>query len=256
MRQDFNKLLVKLKVDELAAVSIINLDNSAIILKPTYGFELKQNYGSVENYFEDLKQNGITNLLIQEYRKNGTGIKKVGNSFSVSFSEKHQSQPNNNGNHNFGMNGIPGLGFTDQVNLFADQRDKVRLEIENESLKREIEEVKKQRDDYKEQILQDKYDANKKSNNAELVKDIISAASPLLGAFIPQNTTGLSAPAQQQQNLSPLKQQLVNYITSNTVNDDYVAFVLNVISSVNNDGTYDQIEAIINPQNPLEDATE
>lgn len=255
MRQDFNKLIEKLKNDKLTGVSVFDVENYKIVLKPTLGSDIKSQYGSVENFFEKLKTDKINSVIVQEYRQNGTGIKKIGNPLpTLNFGEKqNQLQPVATTSHVAqvmpqAQNHPLGLGFVDQVNLFADQRDKIRLEVENTSLKRELEEAKKLRDEYKEQILQDKYDINKQSGNAEMATGLAQTILPMLAEFM-KKPSGLNAPAivPAHTNFSEVKKHLYNLLELNQISDSTVQVLLSVLQNLNDAAFYQSLIELMQP---------
>lgn len=247
MRQEFNKLVEKLKTDPLTAVSVFDNDNFKYVVKTKYGTEIKSEYGSIENLFEKLNKDGHKNLNIQEYRKNGNSCKKIGNPFQVNFSEK---QPQNNTQQpmNFGLNGGFGLGFTDIMSLNTDSVLKAKLEARNEILEAKNIELTDKVAELKEQILKDNYSVEKKQGNQELIGGLIQTFAPMLQGMFESKQAGLNAPAQE--NFSPEKQQLINVIKSASFSDPMAQFLLQVIHTTNTNETfYNEVLLLIQKDN-------
>lgn len=243
MRQEFNRLVEKLSSDALTAVSIFDNENFEQILKPTYGTQLKETYGSVREYFEKLNSDGKKNLTMQEYRKNGSSMSKKGSPFQVNFSEKQQSQMSSNGS--FGLNGGFGLGLPDIMNLHTDSVLKAKLEARNEILEAKCQELEDKNRELKEQILQNKFSSDKASGNKEMVNELIKNLSPVITMFM-QNKSGasLNAPAQ---NLSIEKQQLVSIISNPEFSNETVQFLFEILQALSTqEDFYEKIEQILN----------
>jgi hypothetical protein len=243
MRQDFTNIVQKLSIDTLTGVTIFDTYGLKFIEKGIYKDEVIKKYGSIKDFFEQIKQNGAKEISIQELRKNGSSFKKIGNPFTVNFSDRPQESQANQNNNSFGLNGATGLGFTDMVNLHVSANDKIRLQVENEAFKRELEEVKKQRDEYKEQILEDKYNSDKKNNNSQLIETLTATFGPVLAGLMQKPASSLNAPALP--NLSDIKMHLFNLLQQNQISDSTVRVLLSVISKLDNSVFYENLRNIM-----------
>ena len=242
MRQDFNRIIQRAKVDPITAIAVFDNGSFTQVLKPTFGKEIISNHGSIENYLEKLKQDGITNITVQEYRKNGSSIKKVGAPVTVTFGNEKQPVATNMTQVN-SLQGI-GLGFTEIMNLNTDSVLKTKYETELEFTKRELEETKKQRDELKEEILKMRYDADKGTKNTEAFTSLASIFAPMLQGMMGSGQGALNAPAQN--NLSQLKSNLVAIIHNNEFSDDFATLLLNVINKINTqDNFYESLLEIM-----------
>lgn len=264
MRQDFLNIVQKLKTDSFAAISVYNLDADEKIIPATYGNEFVEKYGSVENFFEDLKAKGIVNILVQEHRKNGSGSKNKGNPMSFNFAQKketiapvvHEATPMPAQQPFFGLAGT-GLGFTEIMQLNTDSVLKARLEVENEHLKTRNKELEAQVYELKEEKLSNKYDAEAKSGQADLIKTLIQNAPALLGAFTKQTPAGLNAVHQPTQNVSEVKQHFINMVQSPAISDDFTEFLFGLINRINTDAEfYESLENLLNPKQQGNEPTE
>lgn len=229
MRQDFNLIIQRAKIDPITAIAVFDNGSFRQVLKPTFGKEIISNHGSIENYLEKLKQDGITNITVQEYRKNGSSIKKVGAPVTVTFGNEKQVAT---GMTNFNsLQGI-GLGFAEIMNLNTDSVLKTKYETELEFTKRELEETKKQRDELKEEILKMRYDADKGSKQSELITGLASVFAPMLQGMMTGGQGSLNAPATDV-NISQLKNNLINIVQNQSFSDDFATVLLTVIEKIN-----------------------
>ncbi|WP_130736733.1 hypothetical protein [Flavobacterium sp. J27] len=245
MRQEFNILVNKLNTDPLTAVSIFDNDTFTQILKPTYGTDLKQQFGSIKEYFEKLNREGKRNLTVQEYRKNGTSKEKQGNAFPVTFSETPQTSPQMQNNNTVGLNGNFGLGFSDIMNLNTNSVLKERLEVENDFLKKENKRLEESNKALERKILENEFSDTKASGNKELLKEAVNTFGPVLQMLMQNNSSSaLNAPASQ--NLTPEKQQFITLISNPNFSNENVIFLYEVINAINTkEDFYDQLEALL-----------
>jgi hypothetical protein len=225
MRQDFNNLIQKLKVDPYTSIVILDNDTlKHIIQSPMYGAEIVSKHGSIENYLEKIKRDGHINLSFQEFRKNGSSAKRVGLPISINFSEKEPVSTSQSSNP-----GLNGLAFYEQVNLHSDSRDKIRLEAENERLKIRTEAQETEIATLKEQILKDKYDATKSSKTTETITAFMPVVLEALKGFGGGGANqGLAMPQ-----LSDVKTKLQQMLP--VLPDPYITVLLNVVSKLNSD---------------------
>lgn len=253
MRQEFIQLVQKLQTDALAAVSVSNKKNYQELLKSTYGHELIQNYGSVQNYFEKLNQEGHTNLIIQEWRKNGNTKIKKGNPFEVSFEKPQPTQPTiqTMGNIFQSLNGTGtglGLGFADIMTLNTNSELKARYEVENEFLKKENKKLEDEVFSLKEKILQSKFDNNNKSATSETINNALAQLPGVLQAIFPvkETATALNAPVQ---NLSEIKSQLQQLLQHTQFSDPMAELLLLVNNKINQEeGFYKKLMKLLETQ--------
>ncbi|MBF03226.1 MAG: hypothetical protein CMP76_08015 [Flavobacterium sp.] len=249
MRQEFYILTQKLDADPLCAVSVFDTDNFTQVVRPTLSTDLKTEYGSIKAFFETINSKGHKNLLIQEYRKNGSSMSKKGNPFQVNFSEKENTQPQNPAQNNnaYGLNGASfGLGFSDIMTLNTNSVLKERLEVENEFLKKENKKLEEENKALERKILENEFSDSKASGNKEMVKEFVNGFAPLITMFMQNKSAGgaLNAPAQ---NLSLEKQQFISVITNPEFSNENVLFLLDILNSVTTiDGFYEKLEELLN----------
>jgi hypothetical protein len=258
MRQEFLNIIHQLKNNKYYAISIIDDTTMNKILSTSLGSTLISNYGSVENYFEQLKNSGVTSFTITEYKKNGSGWKNLGNVVrNLTFSDKNtavnpvqvytppavQISPLN------GANGqqVVGLGFYEAANLMASSQDKVRLEEENKYLKRNNEELKKLVDELKEERLKSQYDTAGKANQNEMILGLVQNLPAILNGFkSAAPAPALNAPAPQQ-NVSEVKAEMLQYLSQPTISDQLIHFLYSVADRTTKDIEFaEQVDKLLN----------
>lgn len=248
MRQDFNQIIQKAKIDPLTGFAVFDNGSFTQVLKPTLGSEIKTTFGSLESYFEKLKQDGISNITVQEYRKNGSSIKKIGAPVTVTFGNEKQVATTNMTQVN-SLQGF-GLGFAEIMNLNTDSVLKTKYETELEFTKRELQETKQQRDELKEEILKMRYDADKGSKNTEMFTSLATVFAPMLQGMMTAGQGALNGPAQ---NLSQFKNNLIAIVQNNQFSDEFATVLLNIITKINTqENFYDDLLKLMETNNQNE----
>lgn len=259
MRQEFLNIVNQLKTNQFYAISIIDDSTMNKILTTTLGSSLVAKYGSVENYFEHLKNSGVTSFSVQEYKKNGSGWKNTGNVVrNLTFQEKTQApNPSHTAPAHNPLNGglagqVVALGFTDVANYMADSKDNVRLTEENKHLKEKNESLQKIVDELKEEKLKREYDASKSSGQNEMLLGLVQNLPNILGAFkVGGDVSGLGAPAptQTQNNLSQIKAEFFQYLSNPNVSDALIEALYEVANKIaTEEGFAEKLENLLNPQ--------
>ena len=213
-------LIEILNTNPYSGVSITNATNGEVLYSNLSSEKIKEQFSDAESLFNSIHESGITKLIIQEKRKNGSVYKSIGASFfietesesteSKSLSdlqsqslEKPVTSPKKSENNIFG------LGQVDVMNLMLDSRDAKRLQNENELLKSENKRLEADNKELKEKELKDKYDANKKSANNELIAGLAGQAPAIIatlkGLFSPA-PVGLAGELPPVQNLHPINE--------------------------------------------------
>lgn len=259
MRQEFLNIVNKLKTDEYCAISVIDDSTLNKLLTTTTGGLLVQKFGSVENYFEQLKNSGVASFSIQEYRKNGSGWKNTGNVIkNLTFQDKTPvSSPTLQPNPapafptlNGAGNQVVGLGFYEAANLMADSKESARLSEENKFLKEKNERLEKEILELKEDKMKREYDSSAKSGQNEmilgLVQNLPAILSGLKGAT---GSSGLNAPAVEKSGTTAIKNEFIAFINQPTISDQFIQMLQEVATKVaTEEGFYDKLEEILNPQ--------
>lgn len=215
--RDLDGLIDKLNNDQYSAVSVIDLDTNSFLCRNKTHAQIKEEFGSGEEFFESLFANGHKKLNLSLKRKNGSTFKVDGLPFEVNFSKpKHEEKvinfPAQNIQSEKRIQQEPmfqnsfGLGQLDMVNLFVAKGDAQRLHSENEHLKAENKEKTKKIDEQREEILAFKYNREGSKGTQEMLIGAIQNL-PMIMATVkgtPLPVMGLAAPAETYS--SPVKQ--------------------------------------------------
>ena len=259
MRQEFLNIVNQLKNNQYYAISIIDDSTMNKVLTTTLGSALIQKYGSVESYFEHLKNSGVTSFSVQEYKKNGSGWKNTGNVVrNLTFHDKTPVsspivQPNTTPAFptlNGAGNQVVGLGFYEAANLMADSKESARLAEENKFLKEKNERLEKDIYELKEEKLKREYDATGKASQNDMLLGLVQNLPSILGAFKGNgDVSGLGTPAQQQSNLTPVKAQFFQYLSNPNVSDALIEALYEVATKIATEQDfYQKLENLLNPQ--------
>lgn len=259
MRQEFLNIVNQLKTNQYYGISIIDDSTMNKILTTTLGSVLIEKYGSVENYFETLKNSGVTSFSVQEYKKNGSGWKNTGNVVrNLTFHDKTPVssptlQPNTTPafpSLNGAGNQVVGLGFYEAANLMASSQEKVRLEEENKFLKEKNERLEKDIYELKEEKLKREYDATGKASQNDMLLGLVQNLPALLGAFKGSgDVSGLGAPVQPQNNLTQIKTEFFQYLSNPNVSDAFIQALYDVATKIaTEEGFAEKLEDLLNPQ--------
>lgn len=262
MKQEFNKLIEELKTDSKLLISVINASTYNKIIPAKSGEDLVLEYGSIENFFEDSFKNGNQKILVTKYNKRGTGLTKIANAVLFDFSSKEENTaqpmavvpqpqavlpPSLNGAHQ-----SVGLGVPELINYAVNASRSQVLEIENGYLKANNEDLKKQLDTLKEERMADKYSADNKKNQNEMILGLSQAFLPMLGGLLNKGASAvpLNAPENPFTGLSEKKQQMLDFIAQDTTLDAHIDFLFSIIEKTNVDPNfYTEIQELINKPN-------
>lgn len=192
MKQELLEIISRLKSDPLRLISVYYSDNEAIV-RSVSAQKLKEIYGSVEDFFGSLTQETPTTILVEERRKNGSSsiLLSAKKSFELIKKMPQPFQPIQNPPviyHNSLQEGLKaaqsmGLGLPEIMNLHIAANDKVRLETENNFLKKENENLKNEIAVLKEEKLQNKYSQEKAKSSNQMLLGIVQNIPMLLAAF-------------------------------------------------------------------------
>ena len=98
--EQLDDLMDKLNSDKFCAVTVYDRDTSKPIFRNVTHEQIKNDYGTAEEFFEKVFADGFKKISLQEKRKNGANAFKMeGDPFDVSFgnsaearSEEHTSE--------------------------------------------------------------------------------------------------------------------------------------------------------------------
>jgi hypothetical protein len=231
--QELENLMKKLNSDVYSALSVFDKSANRFLFRNKSHSEIIQEFGTAEDFFEDLFAKGHRNLTLTLKRKNGSTYKIDGQSFDVNFSASNepqtlpvqQTQPQPQQKQDVFSNSF-GLGTLDVMNLMVAKNDASRLFTENEVLKGENKELKSKYETIREEQLLSKYNADKESGLWGAIQGVITNAPALISTFKTGASVGLAAPVETF--ASETKQHFAT--TLQHIDDS----VVNVLDSINN----------------------
>lgn len=261
MKQEFNNIINQLKNDTRLLISVTDANTLAKVIPARNAQQIIDEYGSIENFFESIYQKGHTKIAIQRYKPQGSGQAKVAAIETFDFTPKNENQvvtnptpvatpqstfPALNGN-----NQAVNIGLGQAMEFAVNASMAGKLEVENQYLKKENQDLRTQIDELKEERLAQKYSAENKKNQNELLLGLANAFSPVLpGLFSKSPDVGLAAPVQNPfAGLSPIKQELIEFVTSDSTLDAHAQFLMQIVERISTDSNfYNQVVEILKPQ--------
>ncbi|MFE3847150.1 hypothetical protein ACFX5D_04105 [Flavobacterium sp. LB3P45] len=235
--RELDELIDKLNKDQYAAVSVFDLDANSFLFRNKTNFEIIEQYGTAEAFFESLFAKGHKRLNLNLKRKNGSTYKVDGAGFEVKFSNDNQElqpqtqmqvQPAQAKKTEGVFSNSLGLGTLDVMNLLVSKNDATRLMAENSVLISDNKLLKETNERLKEDALATKYSDNKSKGNQEMLMGAIQNL-PALMSFVkgtPMPAAGLMAAVEAYS--SPIKQSFADALQNI---DDTVVTVLGSISN-------------------------
>ena len=92
--EQLDDLMDKLNSDKFCAVTVYDRDTSKPIFRNVTHEQIKNDYGTAEEFFEKVFADGYKKLTLQEKRKNGANAFKMeGDTFDVSFGNTTEEEP-------------------------------------------------------------------------------------------------------------------------------------------------------------------
>ena len=186
-------LINAMKVKKTVAMTVVDLADGAEVYKNATVAKLTADYGSIENFFETLYKNGMKSLRIFERRSNGSNFIPFGVPFDIDMESKVESE---SVIENKPTAVQPKMTMHDQPQAIAlngglnavqvyHAQDYPRLQGEHSAYKLEVENLKQQLLEKKEEILELKYSEKKELGKQDMMGS--------LAGHIPGIMTGLAA---------------------------------------------------------------
>ena len=239
--RELDELIDKLNSDQYAAVSVFDLDANSFLFRNKTHFEIKEQHGTAESFFESLFAKGHKRLNLNLKRKNGSVYKMHGAGFEVKFSKDNQevqpqpqmqAQPQAKKAEDVFSNSF-GLGTLDVMNLLVSKNDASRLLAENTVLNTENKQLKETNERLKEEAMATKYSDNKSKGNQEMLMGAIQNL-PALISFAkgtPMPPAGLMAAVETFS--SPIKQSFADALQN--IDDTVVTVLGSITNGLNTD---------------------
>lgn len=166
MDADFNNIINLIKTNNKINVEIKDFHTGSEIIKANdrlNGTKIFEKYGTIEDYFAILKDQGYNKIQVQLFEQRGSANVRKGIAYNFelaskeeekTFLEKQSPTPNNLPVPNASLQGLgmPGLGMPELINLNVDRHmlghtktelefektERKRLEEENKELKEKV----------------------------------------------------------------------------------------------------------------------
>ena len=162
--EQLDDLMDKLASDKFCAVTVYDRTTSKPIFRNITHEQIKNDYGTSEEFFEKLYSDGFTKLTIQEKRKNGVNAFKLeGDPFDVTFGEIVSNTSNSDNEPKQTAKkkkkkkksaGLMGLGIADIFDLKLQARDRDELARKLEESEKYNRELKAKNEELTEEKLQ------------------------------------------------------------------------------------------------------
>lgn len=256
--EQLKNTIAKLKSDPLHAITVVNGISAEKIATNATGEILAGRYGSVENFFNDLNDQGVTLFQVFNKRKNGNtygkdrnpipNFKTIGLPFTVDARETQKPKTMKSETVHtpevmqFNPFGMPLNGGLNMMDVGFKLGDHQRLENELRELKAKCEKLETENKILENTNLRNELSGDKASQNVELAKTFAPLLSPLLTKLLaPAGGGSLNSPAEY---LSETKSELITNIkASDDTFNEYLMVVMQGIST-NNEFT-DELVALL-----------
>jgi hypothetical protein len=240
--KQLESLMNKLNTDVYASVSVYDRDTEAYIHRNMLQEKIIDDYGSAEEFFEQLYASGHKKLTLYPKRKNGNSFKVDGDSFDVTFGkqdtekmEKSDSKTAKKKKKKKKNNSF-GLGAAEIFDLKLGAYEKDRFCRENEILTAKCEKLETENRALVEEKLQRKFTVEK---NEALNATILGGIKQLpfimkgLGMNVPDAALGLQANVTEleEETLSPVKKGFIDIIKA--TDDDMVTLMQVIYNKIN-----------------------
>ncbi len=246
MRQELTDTIHKLETNKKFAINVTDLDSGKNICRNKTGEMLKNEYGSIKGFFENINDKKISRIGVQSRIRNGSsnlngsepyftlqfGEDKPLNSPSEIYHEKPKAATT--------LTGVMQLGFPDALDLYSKAKTQESTAIELQYAKKRIEDLEKITAEYKEEIFQNRFSKDerqeKRASNDSLMSMLLTSpiitglAGKLIGGFnspVAEISEGLGNPS-----LSPLKNEIIQAISQSS--EETADFIGKVFDGFNN----------------------
>lgn len=245
--EQLDDLMDKLASDKFCAITVYDRTTSKPIFRNMTHQQLKNEYGSSEEFFEKLYGEGFTKLTIQEKRKNGVNAFKIeGDPFDVTFGEvlsdsrdtedEPQLTPKKKKKKKKSA-GLMGLGIADIFDLKLQARDRDELARKLEDSEKYNRELKAKNEELTEEKLQRKYTKESNDSLNNMLLGVVKQAPLILkglGFNVPVENGGLamaSAEELEDDNYSGAKKAFLDIIR--TLDDDTITLLSVIYQKIN-----------------------
>ncbi|MCL9806956.1 hypothetical protein NAT51_15575 [Flavobacterium amniphilum] len=245
--EQLDDLMDKLASDKFCAVTVYDRTTSKPIFRNITHEQIKNDYGTSEEFFEKLYSDGFTKLTIQEKRKNGVNAFKIeGDPFDVTFGEI-QSKSRDKEEELMTASkkkkkkkksvGLLGLGIADIFDLKLQARDRDELAKKLEESEKYNRELKAKNEELTEEKLQRKYTKESNDSLNNMLLGVVKQAPIILkglGFNVPVESGGLAMASQEDledENYSDAKKAFLDI--TKTLDDDTITLLTVIYQKIN-----------------------
>jgi len=239
--EQLDDLMDKLNSDKFCAVTVYDRDTSKPIFRNVTHEQIKNDYGTAEEFFEKVFAEGYKKLTLQEKRKNGANAFKIeGDTFDVSFGSTAEVQPKQSAKKKKKKkmkSGLMGLGMTEIFDLKMQAYDRGELARKLEESQRENKELKAKNEELNEEKLQKRYTKESNDSLNNMLLGVVKQAPIILkglGFNIPIEANGLgvaSADDIENDTYSEVKKSFLETIKS--LDDDTISLLQVIYQKIN-----------------------
>ena len=239
--EQLDDLMDKLNSDKFCAVTVYDRDTSKPIFRNVTHEQIKNDYGTSEEFFEKVFAEGYNKITLQEKRKNGVNAFKMeGDPFDVSFGNSAEAEPKQSAKKKKKKkmkSGLMGLGMTEIFDLKMQAYDRGELARKLEESQRENKELKAKNEQLNEEKLQKRYTKESNDSLNNMLLGVVKQAPIILkglGFNVPVETTGLGVATTddtENENYSEVKKSFLETIKS--LDDDTIALLQVIYQKIN-----------------------
>ena len=239
--EQLDDLMDKLNSDKFCAVTVYERGTSKAIFRNVTHEQIKNDYGTAEEFFEKVFAEGYKKLTLQEKRKNGANAFKIeGDTFDVSFGSTAEVQPKQSAKKKKKKkmkSGLMGLGMTEIFDLKMQAYDRGELARKLEESQRENKELKAKNEELNEEKLQKRYTKESNDSLNNMLLGVVKQAPIILkglGFNIPIEANGLgvaSADDIENDTYSEVKKSFLETIKS--LDDDTISLLQVIYQKIN-----------------------
>ena len=239
--EQLDDLMDKLNSDKFCAVTVYDRGTSKPIFRNVTHEQIKNDYGTAEEFFEKVFAEGYKKLTLQEKRKNGANAFKIeGDTFDVSFGSTAEAEPKQTAKKKKKKkmkSGLMGLGMTEIFDLKMQAYDRGELARKLEESQRENKELKTKNEELNEEKLQKRYTKESNDSLNNMLLGVVKQAPIILkglGFNIPIEANGLgvaSADDIENDTYSEVKKSFLETIKS--LDDDTISLLQVIYQKIN-----------------------
>lgn len=238
--EQLDDLMDKLNSDKFCAVTVYDRETAKPIFRNVTHEQVKNEYGTAEEFFEKVFADGYKKLTLQEKRKNGANAFKMeGEPFDVSFgnSTEVKSKQTSKKKKKKKKSGLMGLGMTEFFDLKMQAYDRGELARKLEESERENKELKAKNEALNEEKLQKRYTKESNDSLNNMLLGVVKQAPIILkglGFNVPIESNGLgvaSVDDAENDSYSEVKKSFLEIIK--TLDDDTIALLQVIYQKIN-----------------------